>query len=583
MGWVGIIGGQSRRRGVRRVNGDQVLTTERAIGRTFTHRLLVDNQRAAPLIIFLLVLAITAVSVVSIERGERERDTAELSRVALAAASALERRASVNASYLRAGAALFMLKPQFDEAEFRRFAAELQFDTDARGAQGLGWAPAIPAADASAFMAQLSRSTGRPVALRPALSAQSRQLVVPVSFLEPDSDRNRKAVGFDMFSDPTRRAAMQESERTGSPTASGKVVLTQDSDTGRAGFLIYMPVFDGDGSDRRLRGFVYSPFNAGEFLRAAGEADALQGMRLSLFDGEPSEASLMGRIGGVGDAKGQIVRQQLRVVNRSMILEAASLETASLSTVSMLALMFGLAVASLLMLVARLLTKQLIEDQRALSWFAEQNSIRNSLTRELNHRVKNTLANVLSIVTLTRRRAKTLDEFADGLDGRIRALSATHDLLTQSDWGTTPIEAVAAAELAPYTRSEDGVLDMTGPAVELAPNDALSLGLTLHELATNASKYGALSVPGGRVTIRWSLAEENLARVEWIERGGPPVAAKRPRGFGTDLIEKIVAHELRNPVDLIFAPEGVRCTLMVPVRQPVDFTLRSLQRTVTGH
>jgi two-component sensor histidine kinase len=243
-------------------------------------------------------------------------------------------------------------------------------------------------------------------------------------------------------------------------------------------------------------------------------------------------------------------------------------------------LLFGLAVAILLMLVSRLLTNQLVEDQRALAWFAEQNSIRNSLTRELNHRVKNTLANVLSIVTLTRRRANSLDEFADGLDGRIRALSATHDLLTQSDWGTTPIEAVVAAELSPYTRAGEDVLDMSGPPVELAPNDALSLGLALHELATNASKYGALSVPGGRVSIRWSLAGEGLAEIYWRESGGPPVRESRPRGFGTDLIEKIVAHELRNPVTLEFAPEGVRCILKVPVRQPSDFSLRARPRVI---
>jgi two-component sensor histidine kinase len=237
--------------------------------------------------------------------------------------------------------------------------------------------------------------------------------------------------------------------------------------------------------------------------------------------------------------------------------------------------LFGLAVASLLMLVTRLLTKQFVEDQRALAWFSEQNSIRNSLTRELNHRVKNTLANVLSIVTLTRRRARTLDEFADGLDGRIRALSATHDLLTRSDWGTTPIKAVVEAELAPYTRSGEDALDLTGPPVELAPNDALSLGLALHELATNAAKYGALSIAGGRVSVRWQLLANDTALLDWRESGGPRVPASRPRGFGTDLLEKIVAHELRSPVELEFAPDGVRCTLKVPVRRPADFVLRA--------
>ena len=187
------------------------------------------------------------------------------------------------------------------------------------------------------------------------------------------------------------------------------------------------------------------------------------------------------------------------------------------------------------------MTRQAQEDEISLRKFQEQASIRNSLTRELNHRVKNTLANVLSIIALTRRRSTNLDDFADGLDGRIRALSAPHDLLTQSDWGATPIRAVVQAELRPYAHDADHAVEMQGPDVQLAPNDALSLGLAMHELATNASKYGALSRPGGQVTVHWKLESETLVRIEWLERGGPEVKVERGRGFGMDLIERIVA------------------------------------------
>lgn len=499
--------------------------------------------------IFLLILAVTLFSVVSIERGERAREEAQVSRIAGAAGSALERRATINAAYLRAGAALFALQPGVDRELFRRFVSELRLDSDYRGAEGIGWAAVV---------------------------REGPRVRVPVTYLQPETARNRRALGFDMYADPTRRAAMQEAERTVRPTASGRVVLAQEGMSGSApGFLIYMPVFDASAQGRRLRGFIYSPYNSIDFIASAGELVDREGMRLALYDGEPSPATLLGTLAGQGDGKGATVRQELRLANRPMILEVTSLRSGSLSPIAMITLLFGLAVASLLMLVTRLLTKQFVEDQRALAWFSEQNSIRNSLTRELNHRVKNTLANVLSIVTLTRRRARTLDEFADGLDGRIRALSATHDLLTRSDWGTTPIKAVVEAELAPYTRSGEDALDLTGPPVELAPNDALSLGLALHELATNAAKYGALSIAGGRVSVRWQLLANDTALLDWRESGGPRVPASRPRGFGTDLLEKIVAHELRSPVELEFAPDGVRCTLKVPVRRPADFVLRA--------
>lgn len=267
--------------------------------------------------------------------------------------------------------------------------------------------------------------------------------------------------------------------------------------------------------------------------------------------------------------------REIRIADRVMTVVVQSTKGNALSPLSMITLLFGLAVASLSMLIARLLTQQALEDQAALVYFAEQNAIRTSLTRELNHRVKNTLANVLSIIALTRRRTDNLQDFADSLDGRIRALSATHDLLTQSEWGTTPLRQVIEAELAPYASAKEDMLHLEGPDIELAPNDALSFGLAIHELATNASKYGALSREGARVSIEWAKKGENLVEVRWVEKGGPSVSQDRKRGFGMDLIEKIVAHELRHPVDLQFDPEGVRCTLLVPVRQPSEFAIRA--------
>ena len=389
--------------------------------------------------------------------------------------------------------------------------------------------------------------------------------------------RNRRALGFDMYSEATRRAAMDRAVETLRPTATGRVELVQEGGSGESGFLIYMPVFGGTGSERVLEGFVFSPFNAGQFVSSAAELVGREGVGLRLYDtGDSDNAdarSLMAEFNSWEDGR-ETVSRTIQLANREMVIEVQSSREQGLSMLAMITLLFGIAVASLLMLVSRLLTQQAIEDRRSLDWFEQQNSIRNSLTRELNHRVKNTLANVLSIVSLTRRRADNIDDFAEGLDGRIRALSATHDLLTQSEWGTTPIAAVVDVELVPYA-SEEHEIRASGPDVELAPNDALSLGLALHELATNATKYGALAVEGGCVSVTWSLQAENLARVEWVESGGPRVRAPTKRGFGTDLIEKIVAHELRHPVELEFAPEGVRCNLLVPVREPSEFELRT--------
>jgi two-component sensor histidine kinase len=526
-----------------------------------------------PVAIFLLIAAITVLSVFAIERGEDSRAAVQLHGRATAISSALERRAQASSAYLRAGAALLATLDDVPPARFRRFVSELRLDADYRGAEGIGWAPVVYPDEVEAYDAQMAAEAPGRVRLHPRLEA-GQAYAVPVTYLEPDTERNRRALGFDMYSDPVRRVAMQEAERTARPTASGRVVLRQETDGENAGFLIYMPVFEPIPGGRRLKGFIYSPFTARDFLAAALEIEEAGGFGVRLYDGAVREANLMASIDSAA-AQGETVSERVEVADTPWLLQVTSSHGGGLSGLSMVTMIFGMLVASLLMLLVRMLTQQALEDEASLRWFEEQASIRNSLTRELNHRVKNTLANVLSIMALTRRRSKSLEEFADGLDGRIRALSATHDLLTKSDWGTTPVRAVVEAELLPYSQDSEHQVDLQGPEIELAPNDALSLGLAMHELATNASKYGALSRPGGKVSVHWKLVTPALVRIEWQESGGPAVAPERGRGFGTDLIERIVAHELKNPVELAFEPEGVRCVLTVPVRRPSEFSMRA--------
>jgi two-component sensor histidine kinase/CHASE1-domain containing sensor protein len=561
---------------------------------------LVEFPRAAPVAIFLLIMAVTGLSVFAIERGEAEREAVMLNDRARAIASALERRGNASSAYLRAGAAMFAAVDRVDEQLFDRFVSELQLDFDYRGAEGIGWAQSLRSYELDRFRSgamtddsdspdredgsaaeaenvEESADSGEPIRIWPTPTSVTSR-VVPVTFLRPATERNRRILGYDMYSEPVRRAAMDEAERHGRPTASGKLVLQDPGPGGAPGFVIFMPVFRNTGLDRRLRGFVYSPFDADEFLVSALELSDAGERGVRLYDGDEATPDRLLALVEPSTGSGDIVQQRITIANRPMVLEVESADSYSLSPLSMVTLLFGLLVATLLLVVARLVTQQTREDQLKLEWLEEQDSIRNSLTRELNHRVKNTLANVLSIVALTRRRSETLDEFADGLDGRIRAISATHDLLTQSEWGTTPIRAVVEAELAPHARDE-GDFAIAGPDVELAPGDALTLGLAVHELATNAAKYGALSTPGGRVSVRWELEGRSVVRMEWIETGGPRLEGKPAgRGFGLDLIEKIVAHELNEKVELDFPPEGVRCILRIPVRRPSQFAIRASRR-----
>jgi len=542
--------------------------------RSRTKRWLLSYPRALPLGIFALIGAITVLSIFAIERGEAQQENAQLNARSTAIASALERRANASSAYLRAGAALLSTMEDVPADDFRRFVSELRLDADYRGAEGIGWARVVAPSQVDEFNAYTASLGPSGYELYPRPDG-SRPFAVPVTYLQPDTERNRLALGFDMYSEPVRRAAMQEAERTARPTASDMVVLQQEGSLEAPGFLIYMPVFEARAGGRALMGFIYSPFNAGDFLQSALELEDAGAYGVQLFDGASGEGTLLASTFEAETRGLRQTRQTVTVANNPWLMVTSVRNSPGLSGLSVATLIFGVLVAALLMLLVRMLTQQAQEDEASLAWFEEQASIRNSLTRELNHRVKNTLANVLSIIALTRRRAEKVEDFADSLDGRIRALSATHDLLTQSDWGSTPVRAVLEAELLPYAHGGDHKIAMTGPEVELAPNDALSLGLAIHELATNAAKYGALSQAGGAVTIDWRQIEPTLVRVEWLEIDGPPVSQDRKRGFGTDLIERIVAHELRHPVELEFDPEGVRCVLMIPVRRATEFIIRA--------
>ncbi|QDK31857.1 CHASE domain-containing protein [Sphingomonas sp. IC081] len=533
--------------------------------------------RGWPFLLFIIASITTAVSVMAIERADRQTRRVELDRNLVEISSALERRVTENIALLRAGAALFGSQRDVSEEQFRAFAEDLQGKGNLYGSLGMGWAPLVPVEHlAELEVAQLDGGDfDWIVHPRPDVG---QELVAPILYIEPQDQPNRDARAYDMFSDPVRRAAMQQAMKLGKPVASGKVHLVQDAGrTEAAGFLIYMPVVVGGGSSRQVKGFVYSPFRAETFLNSASELYRADQIDVAIYDGAVAPENLLAERRAEG-LTGPTMERRIDVGSHTWVVVISDRKVGLLSAASRITLFFGALTSLMVMAIARFITRRSAEDRRVLEWLQGQAAIRNSLTRELNHRVKNTLANVLSIAALTRRRATDIDDFTESLTARIRALSATHDLLSQSDWRHAGLGDVVRSELAPYMQGSEGHVEMSGPEIRLAPNDAMSLGLAIHELATNAAKYGALSRPEGRIHVHWRQIASDLAEVHWREEGGPPVAVPGKRGFGRDLIEKIVAHELKSDVELEFLPAGVECRLRVPVRTSREFALRNDRR-----
>ena len=190
------------------------------------------------------------------------------------------------------------------------------------------------------------------------------------------------------------------------------------------------------------------------------------------------------------------------------------------------------------------------------------------LVRELHHRVKNTLATVQAIMGSTARSAATVEEFKNAMIGRIGALARTHLLLSE-EGATVAFAEILHNELDPFDDGSENRIRLEGPRVEVASRLAVSLGMAIHELTTNAAKYGALSVYGGKVDVRWRVmieAARHTLEFDWTESGGPEVSPPARQGFGSRLLDFVLPGQIQAKSHIDYRPEGVRvhCTLPLP-------------------
>jgi PAS domain S-box-containing protein len=187
------------------------------------------------------------------------------------------------------------------------------------------------------------------------------------------------------------------------------------------------------------------------------------------------------------------------------------------------------------------------------------------LINELNHRVKNTLASIQSIVQQTLRGVATKEEAAFAISERILALSRAHNVLTEENWDGADLYTMVQDALEAFRPAGRTAISIEGPKLRIGPQAALSIALALHELATNAAKYGALSSKTGTVSIRWTISSEaqgeELFELSWKEEGGPRVIPPTRRGFGSRLILGVLPHELRGTADIDYDPQGLRFVL----------------------
>lgn len=514
--------------------------------RIATHAWLTRRPVLFPLIVFALVVFAVIAGAVTTERAERDSEQQRLTSTVMEAQRFIRQVETTHAAMLR-GSSLFLSRISITQQEFEILAGSGLHSIDVEVAEGIGWTKANPGATPG----NIATTT--------------------ITFLAPDTPRNRRAIGFEMYQEPGRRAAIDLAIETRAPAATAPVVLAQEGPNGhKLGFLLFSPVIDPGGA---VKGLLYAAYDGEKFVNAVATRLAVKPQYLSIADVTDSAAVPISTIGNRADS--QLFKSvSVNFGGRQWRVTAGIESSSVLAQSTRWILLIGLIIAGLALMLALQFVNAAIEERRFFEWQASQLQVRDTLTLELNHRVKNTLANVLSIITLTRRKSTDLDSFAESLSGRVRALSATHDILTAQQWSAATLESIVRAELAPYLGRDEAQAEIAGPEILLAPNTALSLGLAIHELATNAAKYGALSDGRGKVTISWVVNDGQTIKLDWQESGGPAVARPDRTGFGTNLLRKTVSHELGRDVILDFAAEGLRATLFVPIRPAHEFALR---------
>ena len=185
-----------------------------------------------------------------------------------------------------------------------------------------------------------------------------------------------------------------------------------------------------------------------------------------------------------------------------------------------------------------------------------------NLAREAEHRTKNILATVLATVRLSQ--SDTSDDLKQLIEGRIDALAKVHTLFVESRWAGAELHRLATQELLAYSGEKEARVRIEGPAVMLEPSTAQTVAISLHELATNAAKYGSLSAAGGRVEILWSLTADRRLSLRWIESGGPTATPPTHRGFGTRIMENMIG-QLKGEVRFDWRDQGLTCEIDLPL------------------
>ncbi|KQZ73476.1 histidine kinase [Sphingopyxis sp. Root214] len=511
---------------------------------TWADRLLALLVRFVGLVI--LLATIVAASASFLYNQSDEADQAE--RVA----AQFNMRLRDHVAILEGVRALYQSDAAASGPGIRAYLAALQPQVHSPGMEGIGIAAAMRAGEPAGVETRLNENYGRDIKVWP---ATDQPVGFAVALVEPYTPRRQVALGYDMYSEPVRRAAMRRAWQTGRPAASGIVHLAQEraAKVKQPGFLIYLPVYARGASGEVAAGtiatapgmqpveaFIYAPFRINDMMKAVLGPQLRQIDGLEIRAGAGPSAPVVFRHGKMGwDAQEQV----LRIADRQWTMRISYGRLLERLGRPLGIFLFGLALAALATQLHRVQQRRVGAAQALADEQARHAEDRELMIGEMAHRMKNAFARIGALARITLRESTSLDEFEAKFDGRMRALSDAKQMLVTGAVDSVELGRIVHRELELAGRSPEQLAAITGPEVRLDDEGAQALSLAVHEFVTNSIKYGALAGKGN-LAVSWHRDGGGI-QLDWVESNLPETPDIDCESFGTQFIRTLIERQLK--------------------------------------
>ena len=537
-------------------------------------------KRFFPAAIFLAVALAGLVTAWIAYVGVKDAARLKFEATADDALNRIESSIDLNLSLLTATRAFFMTHGgEVTQVGFNQYFSAFKADANFPGMRGIGFLKLMRTGEEAEVERDILRLHGIARHIYPQTDQPWR---TPLMMFEPLDPDNLDAIGFDMFTDPPRRAALEAALKSPEPRATARLLLGQPTGAAQAypGFLAFsridvMEAAQGGGTPKpEPVGFLYVAFRAGDLFNTALGKSPLLPVNVEIYDTSVDPDNLLFRSeapphGSLGDVLA--VTRQTVVGGRTWQLVFRPTSTFTPPTSQSIVYLIGVAgllLAAAIAYVVRLQARA-HDTETALRMSVEKSlKERDLMLQEMKHRIKNSIAKMLAIARQTAASSSSLQDFTSSFVARMQAMAASQDMLTRSQWQKADLGKLLRIELEQVFGPSIERLHLSGPQIELDETVTQALGLTFHELATNALKYGEAGSNGGTLDVAWEVRRTGKQRslsLSWSERGRQGFSPPAKTGFGTKLIDMTITRELGGTIMRNFHDDGLTIDIEIPL------------------